>query len=189
METQQRWLEGGIGTQLGFPHSPFMSGSQFKGYQQSKGNKYHVEVIVQYIDHDNDLLSGYLKIQGLTEEFPTLTTFFEGEIIGKKHSFLTRKWDASEEVDRKHWGKFPSFQQFSKSFNSDSFDYKSLNSCNCIFMRWKELFLVPDHRITDINGASLAGFYYICLHLSSGTIDGFYYHRLSDWYGDCVTWP
>ncbi len=48
-------------------------------------------------------LCGYLKISGLTEEFPTLTTFFDGEIISKKHPFLTRKWDADEDVDRKHW--------------------------------------------------------------------------------------
>lgn len=42
-------------------------------------------------------------IKGLTEDFPHLTTFFQGEIIGKKHPFLTRKWDADEEIDRKHW--------------------------------------------------------------------------------------
>lgn len=48
-------------------------------------------------------LCGYLKINGLTEEYPTLTTFFDGEIISEKHPFLTRKWDADEEVDRKHW--------------------------------------------------------------------------------------
>ena len=48
-------------------------------------------------------LCGYLKIKGLTEEYPTLTTFFDGEIISEKHPFLTRKWDADEEVDRKHW--------------------------------------------------------------------------------------
>ena len=28
------------------------------------------------------------------------------------------------------------------------------------FMRWKEHFLVPDHRIVSIPGASFAGFYY-----------------------------
>ena len=32
-----------------------------------------------------------------------MTTFFEGEIISKKYPFLTRKWDADEEVDKKHW--------------------------------------------------------------------------------------
>jgi hypothetical protein len=48
-------------------------------------------------------LCGYLKIKGLTEEFPNLTTYFDGEIINKKCPFLTRKWEADEEVDRKHW--------------------------------------------------------------------------------------
>ena len=52
---------------------------------------------------DNSYLCGYLKIKGLTEEFPTLTTFFDGEIISAKFPFLTRKWDADEDVDRKHW--------------------------------------------------------------------------------------
>ena len=52
---------------------------------------------------ETSYLCGYLKIKGLTEEYPTLTTFFDGEIISEKHPFLTRKWDADEEVDRKHW--------------------------------------------------------------------------------------
>ena len=66
-----------------------------------------------------------------------LTTFFEGEIIGDKHPFLTRKWDASEEVDRKHWGRFPAFQKFAKSFNSDDFECKGMKKMDCVFMRWK----------------------------------------------------
>jgi len=45
----------------------------------------------------------------------------------------------------------------------------------------QELFLVPDHKITDINGASFAGFYYICFQKSKGTIEGYYYHKLSEW--------
>lgn len=60
-------------------------------------------VIFQYVDLENSYLCGYLKIKGLTEEYPTLTTFFDGEIISKKHPFLTRKWEADEDVDRKHW--------------------------------------------------------------------------------------
>ena len=52
---------------------------------------------------NNSYLCGYLKIKGLTEEFPMLTTFFDGEIISARFPFLTRKWDADEDVDRKHW--------------------------------------------------------------------------------------
>ena len=58
---------------------------------------------------ENSYLCGYLKIKGLTEEFPTLTTFFDGEIISKRYPFLTRKWDADEDVDRKHWVGYPSY--------------------------------------------------------------------------------
>ena len=32
-----------------------------------------------------------------------MVTFFDGEIISDKHPFLTRKWDADEDVDKKHW--------------------------------------------------------------------------------------
>ena len=60
-------------------------------------------LVLQHVDLDNAYLCGYLKIKGLTEEYPTLTTFFDGEIISGKHPFLTRKWDADEDVDKKHW--------------------------------------------------------------------------------------
>uniref|UniRef100_A0AAZ3RQ71 Uncharacterized protein n=1 Tax=Oncorhynchus tshawytscha TaxID=74940 RepID=A0AAZ3RQ71_ONCTS len=115
-------------------------------------------------------------------EYPTLTTFFAGEIISRKRPFLTRKWDADEDVDRKHWGKFQAFYQYAKTFNSDEFDYDELKNSDYIFMRWKEQFLVPDHTIKDISGASFAGFYYICFQKSTATIEGYYYHRSSEWY-------
>lgn len=57
----------------------------------------------KYVDEENSYLCGYLKITGLTDEFPFLTTFFDGEIISKKYPFLTRKWEADEDVDKKHW--------------------------------------------------------------------------------------
>ncbi|XP_048348965.1 glucose-induced degradation protein 4 homolog [Sphaerodactylus townsendi] len=168
--------------QPGVSTSRLYSGAKFRGQQRSKGNAYEVEVVVQHVDKENSYLCGYLKIKGLTEEYPTLTTFFEGEIISKKHPFLTRKWDADEDVDRKHWGKFPAFYQYAKTFNSDDFDYEALKNDDFVFMRWKEQFLVPDHTIKDISGASFAGFYYICFQKSVASIEGYYYHRSSEWY-------
>uniref|UniRef100_A0A8I6AAM6 GID complex subunit 4 n=1 Tax=Rattus norvegicus TaxID=10116 RepID=A0A8I6AAM6_RAT len=203
--------------QPGVATSLLYSGSKFRGHQKSKGNSYDVEVVLQHVDTGNSYLCGYLKIKanrslGLTAspsicqlEYPTLTTFFEGEIISKKHPFLTRKWDADEDVDRKHWGKFLAFYQYAKSFNSDDFDYEELKNGDYVFMRWKqslefsgvfteregldwshicvqEQFLVPDHTIKDISGASFAGFYYICFQKSAASIEGYYYHRSSEWY-------
>ncbi|XP_074552424.1 uncharacterized protein gid4 [Halichoeres trimaculatus] len=168
--------------QPGVATSLLYSGSQFRGYQKSKGNSYDVEVVLQHVTMEDSYLCGYLKIKGLTEEYPTLTTFFAGEIISQKRPFLTRKWDADEDVDRKHWGKFKPFYKYAKSFNSDDFDYEALDNSDYVFMRWKEQFLVPDHTIKDISGASFAGFYYICFQKSTATIEGYYYHRSSEWY-------
>ncbi|XP_028332552.1 glucose-induced degradation protein 4 homolog [Gouania willdenowi] len=168
--------------QPGVVTSLLYSGSKFRGYQKSKGNSYDVEVVLQHVTMEDSYLCGYLKIKGLTEEYPTLTTFFAGEIISRKRPFLTRKWDADEDVDRKHWGKFQAFYQYAKTFNSDEFDYEDLKNSDYIFMRWKEQFLVPDHTIKDISGASFAGFYYICFQKSTATIEGYYYHRSSEWY-------
>jgi len=89
--------------QPGVTRSLLYNGSRFQGHQKSKGNCYDVEVVLQHVDEENSYLCGYLKIKGLTEEFPTLTTFFDGEIISKRFPFLTRKWDADEDVDKKHW--------------------------------------------------------------------------------------
>jgi hypothetical protein len=169
-------------SQCGVTSSLLYSGSKFEGQQKSKGNSYEVVVNLQHVDMDNSYLCGYLKIKGLTEEYPTLTTFFDGEIISEKYPFLTRKWDADEDVDRKHWSKFSSFVQFSKSFNTDEFDYEELKNTDFVFMRWKEHFLVPDHTIKDITGASFAGFYFICFQKSVGSIEGYYYHRSSEWF-------
>jgi len=169
--------------QPGVSRSLLYNGSKFKGHQKSKGNQYDVEVILQHVDLENSYLCGYLKIKGLTEEYPTLTTFFDGEIISKKHPFLTRKWDADEDVDKKHWSKFLSFYQLYRStFNSDAFDYDALDSTDYVFMRWKEHFLVPDHTIKDISGASFAGFYYICFQKSTSCVEGYYFHRNSEWF-------
>ena len=65
--------------------------------------------LLQHVDEENAYLCGYLKIKNLTDEYPEMVTFFDGEIITDKHPFLTRKWDADEDVDKKHWVKEKDF--------------------------------------------------------------------------------
>ncbi|NXY01744.1 GID4 protein, partial [Pteruthius melanotis] len=162
--------------QPGVATSLLYSGAKFRGQQRSKGNAYEVEVVMQHVDMENSYLCGYLKIKGLTEEYPTLTTFFEGEIISKKHPFLTRKWDADEDVDRKHWYLV---WECRLGWGGAVFDqHFKMQPVFCV----QEQFLVPDHTIKDISGASFAGFYYICFQKSAASIEGYYYHRSSEWY-------
>lgn len=49
-------------------------------------------------------------------------------------------------------------------------------------MRWKEYFLVPDHRVKSISGASFEGFYYICFDQRKGSVSGIYFHAKSEKY-------
>lgn len=49
-------------------------------------------------------------------------------------------------------------------------------------MRWKESFLVPDHRVREILGASFEGFYYICFNQVTGNVSGIYFHSKSEKY-------
>ncbi len=150
-------------------------------------------------------LSGYLRIQGLTDDHPTLTTFFEGEIIGPKHLFKTThaSWGSSEKVDLQHWARFPAWRPLAKSAaaaaaaankttttpspnssssSSSNFTLKNYQQREHLFMRWKEYFLVPDHRVKTITGASFEGFYYICFNQCSGSVSGIYYHAKSEKY-------
>lgn len=167
--------------QIGVIRDYLFNGSSFSGYQKSKNGSYEVNVKIQYVDQSNSYLCGYLCIAHLTKNHPSLTTFFEGEIISERHPFLTRKWEASEEIDLIHWCKFDDFlEKYSSIYNLDSFDYDTLKDSEYIYMRWKERFLVPDHTIKYVEGASYAGFYYTCYSKRTSEIKGYYFHINSE---------
>jgi len=119
---------------------------------------------------------------GLTEDHPTLTTFFEGEIIGSKYGFETlhEDWGASYKTDMSHWGKFSAFRPLHKQARKGRVTIHDVAQRENIFMRWKEHFLVPDHRVRTITGASFEGFYYICFNQLKGEVSGIYFHSKSE---------
>ena len=80
---------------------------------------------------------------------------------------MTGKWGATEADDLKHWARFPPFRPLRSALSKPGLRFNHLNK-PFVFMRWKEKFLVPDHRVRDINGASFAGFYYVCVELGEG---------------------
>jgi hypothetical protein len=157
-------------------------GSRFIGSQQSDRQVYDVEVQIQHVDMKESFICGYLRIQGLTDDHPTLTTYFEGEIIGTKYTFETRheEWGSSENTDMQHWGRFPAWKPLASQAQRPNFSYKNFAQHENIFMRWKEHFLVPDHRVRTISGASFEGFYYICFNQVSGSVTGIYFHAKSE---------
>jgi hypothetical protein len=102
------------------------------------------------------VLCGYLRIRGLTDDWPELTTYFDAEIIGNRYGFLTQNWGASQHEDLVHWSRFPAFKHIRHEAKRPHMTLDDRDR-GVIFMRWKERFLVPDHRVQDINGASFAG--------------------------------
>ncbi|KAI9645009.1 hypothetical protein NHQ30_007046 [Ciborinia camelliae] len=154
------------------PSSRLRAGSKFHGTQQSERQVYDVQVEIKHVDMRESFLCGYLRIQGLTEDHPTLTTYFEGEIIGSKYSFFTQRedWGSTDKLDLQHWAKFQAFRPFQKSARKGNCHIPNLGQRDNIFMRWKEHFLVPDHRVRTISGASFEGFYYICFNQLEGRI-------------------
>lgn len=125
---------------------------------------------------------------GLTEDHPTLTTYFEGEIIGSKYGFTTKQksWGANDRIDMSHWAKFPAFHPFVRQAKKGNLVIKEYLQQENIFMRWKEHFLVPDHRVRTIHGASFEGFYYICFNQVEGVVHGIYFHSKSEKYAPTV---
>lgn len=164
------------------PSSYLRTGSRFHGTQQSERQVYDVQVEIKHVDMRESFLCGYLRIQGLTEDHPTLTTYFEGEIIGTKHNFFTEhdNWGANMKVDLSHWSKFPAFRPFQKQARKGPVMIRDASQREHIFMRWKEHFLVPDHRVRTITGASFEGFYYICFNQIKGEVSGIYFHSKSE---------
>ena len=79
-----------------------------------------------------------------------------------------------------HWGRFPAWRPLAKQAKKPDFHYKNGAQRENIFMRWKESFLVPDHRVREIMGASFEGFYYICFNQVLGTVSGIYFHAKSE---------
>ncbi|KAL9610548.1 MAG: hypothetical protein Q9167_004760 [Letrouitia subvulpina] len=159
-------------------------GSKFRGTQQSDKQKYEVEVDIKHVDMADSFLCGYLRIEGLTDDHPTLTTYFEGEIIGPKYTFQTRhaSWGATDKTDMQHWARFQAWRPLAKQAKKPDFHYKNCAQRENIFMRWKESFLIPDHRVREITGASFEGFYYICFNQVERTISGIYFHAKSEKY-------
>ncbi|KAI0780967.1 vacuolar import and degradation protein-domain-containing protein [Trametes elegans] len=144
-------------------HHCLYPGATFQGTQKSGRNSYDVNVTIVDVDFASSHLCGYLRIRGLTDDWPELTTYFDAEIIGSRYGFLTRNWGATEQEDMVHWGRFPAFRHVKNELNKPHLTMKDALNRGAVFMRWKEKFLVPDHRVQDINGASFAGFYYVCV--------------------------
>ncbi|KJA27389.1 hypothetical protein HYPSUDRAFT_35274 [Hypholoma sublateritium FD-334 SS-4] len=149
-------------------HHCLYPGATYQGTQKSGRNSYDVNVTIVDVNFTASSLCGYLRIRGLTDDWPELTTYFDAEIIGNRYGFLTQNWGATQHEDLVHWSRFPAFKKIRHEAKRPHMTLDDRDR-GVVFMRWKERFLVPDHRVQDINGASFAGFYYVCVDFNPAT--------------------
>lgn len=79
-----------------------------------------------------------------------------------------------------HWARFPAWKPLQRAARRPDFNFKNFAERDTLFMRWKEYFLVPDHRVRTISGASFEGFYYIAFDQREGGVSGIYFHSKSE---------
>jgi len=139
--------------------------------------KYDVEVRICSVDSDGDVC-GTLTIRNLTPSLPKVVTFFDGEIVGDKHSFITDKWGATSEDDEAHWARFKRdiyLRGTDSAYRGDETPEERDSAMqerklleNVVFMRLKERCFLKNSSCTeqDLSGASFAGFYYIAVELN-----------------------
>ncbi|KAI6010272.1 vacuolar import and degradation protein-domain-containing protein [Pisolithus marmoratus] len=70
-----------------------------------------------------------------------------------------------DQDDMVHWQQFPAFCHIRNELKRPCLTMPDHDQ-DTLFMRWKERFLVPDHKVNDINGVDFAGFYYICVEFN-----------------------
>ncbi|KAG0152183.1 hypothetical protein CROQUDRAFT_315097 [Cronartium quercuum f. sp. fusiforme G11] len=150
---------------------PLRASSRWSGHQRSGARSYSVSVRILHLDLQTGSGSGLLEITGLTEKWPKLVTFFDIEIVGAHHSFMTKSWGATPQSDHAHWSRFPHYRR-ARSLErvrrvGDQAAYQPF-----LFMRWKERFLDGNPQRREIEGASFAGFYYVCLDLTGVGAEG-----------------
>lgn len=88
-----------------------------------------------------------------------------GEIVSETGpGFLTANYGATKEDDMRHWRRFPPFtrNRLEQQMNGPNLNLRGASKKPYLFMRWKERFVLPEHKVDAIHGASFAGLYYIC---------------------------
>ncbi|KAM5560185.1 hypothetical protein ABKV19_021379 [Rosa sericea] len=138
-----------------------------------KDEAWRVNVRIQGCDLENGYLCGTMEALNVPMADTPVVTFWEGEIVDtKNYTFFTEKWEATQDVDIRHWTKFPSFSALLSQVEVDGGKSLDLSNYPYIFMRWKEQYFV---NVGTDCGLTIAGFYYVCFSCSDGSINGFYY--------------
>lgn len=139
------------------------NGSRYEGEQKTHTGPFKIDMKVDVFDMSQFFMCGTFKIFNLTKRYDTIHTYFECEIVDSE-----KKFQETEEMS--HWATF-------SEWRDDFIEKYDPASENLLFMRIKELFLLPDPNIKHIPGASIDGYYYCIYNKQDDSFKGFYYYE------------
>lgn len=139
------------------------NGSSYTGKQTTGNGSFRIDMKVNSFNIKQGYLCGTFTIYNLTSEHSVLKTYFEGRLVGPNDMSNTTQ-------DKKCWARFPTWK---KDIQNKSLVYDPFNS-KYLYLRIKELFLLPNPKIRKVSGASIDGYYYCCYYKRSDTFGGFY---------------
>ncbi|KAM0688298.1 GID complex subunit 4 [Conglomerata obtusa] len=140
------------------------NGAYYSGEQSTNSGSFKIDMKINFFDLDQAFLSGTFKIHDLTPYHSILNTYFEGKLIGTHNSFTENDNDPDQ------WVKFT---KWSRSFINSKQNY-DINKSKYLYIKIKEQFLLPDPKVTSVQGASIEGCYYCCYYKSLDCFAGFY---------------
>lgn len=146
------------------------NGAVYSGEQLTNSGSFKIEMKIDSVDMSQEYMYGTFKIHNLTDKYDLLSSFFESVIVGNKYKFTE---DNLDDTDTVHWGMFPEWRN--EILNPEYI----INESDYIYMKIKELFLLPDPKVKSIPGASIDGFYYCCYYKKLDCFAGHYYFKNS----------
>ncbi|KAK6089589.1 hypothetical protein P3W45_001471 [Vairimorpha bombi] len=147
-----------------------VDGAVYSGEQLSTSGSFKIEMKIDKIDMLEERMCGTFSIYNLTSENDKLSTYYESAIIGNKHSFYNKYED--KETDELHWRMFPEWK--TEILKNKEYDIKK---SGFLYLRMKELFILPDPNVESVEGASIEGYYYCCYYKKLDFFSGHYFYK------------
>lgn len=135
------------------------NGSIYTGEQNTSTGPFKINMKIEFIDIKQSFMCGTFKIFNLTSYHDVINTYYECEII--------KEFNNQEELI--HWSTFDAYKEIKGKYNLDKSNY--------LFMKIRELFLLPDPSVKNIPGASIDGYYYCVYDKTEDSFNGFYYYE------------
>ncbi|KAG0343593.1 hypothetical protein BG004_005190 [Podila humilis] len=155
--------------------------SSVTGQRTGQMEEWDVKVTISAVDYEAATVFGLMEAMDVPMSESNVVTFWEGEIIDfENHNFWTKKWAAKSKTDVDHWSRMAAFEGVEEKYiirGAKNGKFVGHINQKYIFMRWKEKHFVNSSEHTS--GLTIAGFYYIAMRRSTGSIEGFYHDQQS----------